>query len=194
MPKAIYQKWQEKFWESLRQPENAEGLKDASIAERLGDWTQILTGVVVKTCESMEWKASAKGHKLSLLPVRRSEYLSMDVMAFAGGNERWQFPIAVAELENSQDMDHVAYSLWKILCVRADLRMLFCYRRISEDRPQLVRFLGKEVINAMDLPVRTQLQGETLVIVGSRADSGTFPYGFFKWWRLESNTGRFRLI
>lgn len=194
MSKTTYQQWQEKFWESLRQPESAEGLKDASITERLGDWTQILTGVVVKTCESMGWKASAKGHKLSLLPVRRSEYLAMDVMAFAGGNERWQFPIAVAELENSQDMDHVAYSLWKILCVRADLRMLFCYRRNSEDRPQLVRFLGKEVINAMDLPVRTQLQGETLVIVGSRADSGTFPYGFFKWWRLESNTGRFRLI
>jgi len=194
MSKTTYQQWQEKFWETLKQPESAEGLKDASIAERLGDWTHILTDVVVKTCESLEWMASAKGHKLSLLPVRRSEYLSMDVMAFAGGNERWQFPIAVAELENSQDMDHVAYSLWKILCVRADLRMLFCYRRNSEDRPQLVRFLGKEVINAMDLPVRTQLQGETLVIVGSRADSGTFPYGFFKWWRLESNTGRFRLI
>ena len=194
MPKALYQKWQEKFWESLRQPESAEGLKDASITERLGDWTRILTGVVVKTCESMGWRASAKGHKLSLLPVRRSEYLSMDIMAFAGGNERWKFPIAVAELENCQDTNHVAYSLWKILCVRVDLRMLFCYRHNSEDRPQLVRFLGKEVINAMDLPVRTQLQGETLVIVGSRADSGTFPYSFFKWWHLESNTGRFRLI
>ena len=187
-------KWQVQFWEVVKKIENANALKEAALNERLGDWTKILTGVVVETCESMGWRASAKGHKLSFLPVLRSEYLSMDVMAFAGGNERWQFPIAVAELENSQDMDHVAYSLWKILCVRADLRMLFCYRRNSEDRPQLVRFLGKEVINAMDLPVRTLLQGETLVIVGSRADSGTFPYGFFKWWRLESNTGRFRLI
>lgn len=187
-------KWQARFWEVVKEPESTNALKEAALNERLGDWTDALTHVVVKTCESLDWQASAKGHKLNLLPVRRSEYLGLDVMAFASGNERWQFPIAVAELENSQDMDHVAYSLWKILCVRADLRMLFCYRRNSGDRPHLVRFLGKEVINAMDLPVRTQLQGETLVIVGSRAHSGTFPYGFFKWWRLESNTGRFRLI
>jgi hypothetical protein len=190
----MYKRWQKKFWEIVKESENANALKKAAIDERLGDWTEVLTSVVVNTCESMGWKASAKGHKLNLLPVRRSEYLGLDVVAFAKGDKAWQFPVAVVELENSQDFDHVAYSLWKILCIRADARMLFCYRRNTDERPQLVRSLGQEVVNAMNLTARTQLRGETLVIVGSRADSGTFPYGFFKSWRLENNTGKFRLM
>jgi hypothetical protein len=35
------------------------------------------------------------------------------------------------------------------------------------------------------------LEGETLVVVGSRNDSATFPFGFFQTWKLNSNTGRF---
>ena len=38
------------------------------------------------------------------------------------------------------------------------------------------------------------LSGETLVVVGSRDESATFPYGFFKWWKLDTNTGTFRLL
>ena len=36
------------------------------------------------------------------------------------------------------------------------------------------------------------LVGETLLIVGSRAEESTFPYGFFKDWVLDKNTGHFR--
>ena len=36
--------------------------------------------------------------------------------------------------------------------------------------------------------------GETLVVVGSRAEAETFPYGFFSWWLLDGNTGTFSLI
>jgi hypothetical protein len=41
------------------------------------------------------------------------------------------------------------------------------------------------------LEERTDLVGETLPIVGSRAEESTFPYGFFKDWILDKNTGRF---
>jgi len=58
----------------------------------------------------------------------------------------------------------------------------------------LVNRLSQQIVKALDLPVRAELKGETLVVVGSRAESATFPYGFFKWWRLDSNTGRFRII
>ena len=190
----MYEQWQAKFWEIVKEAESANALKKAAVNELLGEWTEVLTGVVVKTCESMGWKASARGHKLNLLPVRRSEYLGLDVMAFADEDKTWQFPTAVVELENSLNVDQIAYSLWKVLCVRAGLRMVFCYRSSPAERSPLISFLGKHVIKALGLSVRAQLQGEPLVIVGSHADSGTFPYGFFKWWRLESNTGRFRLI
>jgi hypothetical protein len=43
----------------------------------------------------------------------------------------------------------------------------------------------------MEIPTRTGLGGETLVIVGSRSEAATFPYGFFKDWMLDINTARF---
>lgn len=115
-------------------------------------------------------------------------------MAFARGDNRWRFPVGVMELENSRDDDRIAYALWKVLCVRADLRIVFCYRHRAEEGSKLVRFLRNEVVSAIDLADRIALDGETLLVVGSRADSATFPYGFFKWWRLETNTGSFRLM
>jgi hypothetical protein len=138
--------------------------------------------------------ASAKGHKLELLPIHRSEYLALDVMAFAGGEKRWRFPVAVMELENSAREDQIAYSLWKVLSVRADLRIVFCYRRNGEEIPALLRHLREEVVEAMGLAGRVKLEGATLLVVGSRSESGTFPFGYFGWWLLDTNTGRFERL
>ena len=189
----IAQQWKEAFWETLQQHENAAPLKDAALNEQLGDWTRELTSVVVKSCEAIDLQATAIGHNLQLLPISQFEYLSLDVMAFSDGAKQWRYPVAVFELENSKDNNRIAYSLWKVLCVRADLRVLFCYRRSSDEGSALVRFLRDEVIHAMELENRLKLEGQTIVIVGSRDDSGTFPYGFFKWWTLDINTGTFQL-
>jgi len=40
----------------------------------------------------------------------------------AEGEKRWRFPSAIMELENSPGEDQIAYSLWKVISVRADLR------------------------------------------------------------------------
>ena len=190
----IGEQWQAAFWQTVQRHENASLLKEAALRARLGEWTKALTAVVVATCEVMGWRASAKDHSLDLLPVPRSEYLALDVMAFAKGEKRWRFPIAVMELENSRDDDRIAYSLWKVTCVRADLRVVFCYRASADQGSALVRFLRDEVVAAMGLAERIKLEGQTVVVVGSRNDAATFPYGFFKWWQLEHNTGTFRLI
>ena len=129
----------------------------------------------------MDWRASAKGHPLDLLPIAHSEYLGLDVIAFAAGQTRWRFPVALVELENSRDDDRIAYSLWKVLCVRADLRIVFCYRRGAEQASALIHFLCAEVMKAMSLETRISLEGETLVVIGSRDESATFPYSFFTW-------------
>jgi hypothetical protein len=125
------------------------------------------------------------------LQVIGSEYLGMDVMAFPEGMKRWRFPSGVIELENSQNDDRVAYSLWKVLAVRADLRIVFCYRRSTAKGSALIRSLREEVIEAMGIAGRMKLEGEIVVVVGSYDNSSTFPYGFFKWWQLDSNTGMF---
>ena len=140
----------------------------------------------------MAWKGVAKGHRSTILPVPRQEFLGLDVVAFEpAGQRRWRFPVAVFELENSAADDRVAYSLWKVLCVRSQLRVVVCYRRDSGEGARLVRHLAAEVARAMEIPERTALTGETLVVVGSRDETKTFPYCFFKDWLFDANVGRF---
>jgi hypothetical protein len=43
----------------------------------------------------------------------------------------------------------------------------------------------------MPIAERLALSGETLVVVGSRNEASTFPYGFFQGWKLNTNIGRF---
>jgi len=100
----------------------------------------------------------------------------------------------VFELENSRDDNRVAYSLWKVFCIRATLRVVFCYRRDAEEGAELVRHLNEEVVRAMAIAERAALGGETLLVVGSRNEAATFPYGFFKDWTLDANTARFSRV
>jgi len=122
--------------------------------------------------------------------VRKEDSYSIKV-AQDVSSPRWPFPVAVFELENSRQDAKVAYSLWKVLCVRARLRVVFCYRRDVTVGSALVRHLEGAVVGSLSIEERVNLVGETLLIVGSRAEESTFPYGFFKDWVLDKNTGRF---
>lgn len=186
--------WREAFFKQVQNHEMAAKLKQAALEERLADWTSALTSAVVLTCRHLAWQASAKAHKLELLPVHRSEYLALDVVAFPDAKKRWRLPVGIMELENQLFDDAIGYSLWKVICVRADLRMVFCYRRTGRDASALLRYLRDEVVGAMDLHGRLKLEGQTVVVVGCRDEAATFPYGFFKWWELENNTGKFEQI
>lgn len=194
MVQSLAHQWQATFWQTVQQSERANLLREAGLQGRLAQWTTALTAVVVATCQAMDWQASAKGHPLGLFPVSPSEFLALDVMAFERNATRWQFPIAVMELENSTNPNRSAYSLWKVLCVKASLRVVFCYRRKPEGRASLITFLHQEVLQQIDPADRLKLDGQTLVVVGSREDSATFPYGFFKWWQLEPNTSTLTLM
>lgn len=194
MSGTLSERIREKLYLSMRDEASAEALKRCSAAGQLAGWTRTMTGVVVNACTAMGWRASAKAFPASLLPVDRSEYLGLDVVAFPGEGARWRFPVFVAELENHRRDDMIAYAFWKILCVGADMRILFCYRRDPEDGPALIRRLRDEVVEAMGLDGRLRLEGETLVVVGSRSEVETFPYGFFTWWRLDINTGAFERL
>lgn len=176
---------------TLRDEQHAEPLRAAALAGRLTPWTTTLTAVAVETCRNLGWRASAKGHHADLLPVSRGEYLNLDVMAFGPGETRWRFPLAVMELENQTREDFIAYSLWKLLSVRAELRVLFCYRREAAGASPLRRHLQEQVVAALGIGGRVALEGRTLLVIGRQAEVETFPHGFFGWWELETNTGRF---
>lgn len=187
-------RFRETFFAVVQAEKLADDLKQAASTENLGAWTRALTEAAIRSCSGLRLLASAKGHKLELLPIHRSEYLALDVMAFADGEKRWRFPVAVMELENSAREDKIAYSLWKVLSVRAELRILFCYRKNEEKIPALLRHLREEVVEAMGLAGRVKLEGATLLVVGSRSESETFPFGYFGWWLLDTNTGRFERL
>lgn len=191
MPSSLAARFREKFFDAVREDKIATALKDSAAAENLAAWTGALTDAVVSTCGSIGLRASAKGHKLELLPIHRSEYLGLDVVVFPQGEKRWRFPNAAIELENSAGEDQIAYSLWKVLTVRAEMRAVFCYRKRSTDIPALLRHLREEVVEAMGLAGRVKLEGETLLVVGSRSEAETFPFGYFGWWALDTNTGKF---
>ncbi len=184
--------WGQAFAERLRvQRQWAEDLRTAALARDLAGWTANLTAVVLDTFDHLGLVAAAKGRLAGFLPVPRQEYLSLDVTAFPATGSGWRFPVAVCELENSHLDKVVAYSLWKVLCVRADLRLVFCYREERESAAQLVNYLADEVVAALPMNARKELGGETVVFTGLHASSSTFPYGFFVAKRLNIQTGRF---
>src|SRR3990172_479211 len=117
MSEELSERFRDAFFRTIQSGDRAEILKQAAMSANLSTWTSAITSVVVATCEAVGLKASAKGHKLELLPIHRSEYLSLDVMAFPKGEQRWRFPAAVMELENGKRDDQIAYSLWKVMAV-----------------------------------------------------------------------------
>lgn len=178
--------------ETVKEHEASTLLRDAATQGRLQKWTESLTAVVVTACATQGWKGGARGHRSTLLPISRQEYLGLDVVAFdLGGVRQWRSPHAIFELENSKTDNLVAYSLWKVLCVRSKLRVVFCYRQDREQGIKLVRHLSNSVLSQMAIEERTGLGGETLLVTGCRNEADTFPYGFFTEWVLDLNTGRF---
>ena len=169
----------------------ADKLRDAAIDGDLSRWTQALTDLVAKSLRELGLDVAAKGHRCTTLPVGREEYLALDVAAFERNMDSWRYPVVVGELENSTREDVVSYSLWKVLCIRDTLRVVFCYRSTRADAPRLVASLAERVVGAMSLSDLERLRGDTVVFVGSRNESATFPYGFFQAWCLNRNLGRF---
>jgi hypothetical protein len=188
----LIERWRTVFFTVLESLDTSARLKEAAVVGALGAWTEHLTAAVVSVCRAMGWRAAGRGHLGDVLPVPRNEYLALDIVAFAPKAEsRWPLPVAVFELENSPTLERVAYSLWKVLCVRTTLRVVFAYRRDSLEGGALMSQLTDSVIADLSIDDRLELGGETYLIVGNRGEAETFPYGYFKFWVLDPNTGRF---
>lgn len=192
-PSRLFDQWQNAFRDVVAEPDIATPLKTASLAEDLKSWTTCLTASVVTSCSHLTWKASAKGHPSEEIPKPGQEYLNIDVMAFESRpeNARWALPIAVFELENARTDTRIAYSLWKVLCVRAQLRVVFAFRRDWESSRRTVSDVCQDVIGGMSPVDRMEINGETVIIVGNRGDGDSFPWGYFKCWRLDPSRGVF---
>jgi hypothetical protein len=189
---SLTERWRRHLFHHLERPHVGKPLQAAALSGKLAAWTAELTSAVVETCAVMGWRAAAKGYPGKVLPVSRSEYLELDIVAFGDSSARWPFPIAIFELENSPSKDLVSYSLWKVLCVRAATRFVFAYRRDAEAGVALVSHLSQSVIGGLSIQDRTTIRGETTLIIGNPGVAETFPYGYFRAWTLDTNTGQFQ--
>lgn len=192
----VSENWREIFLGKIQDPSTAEALKVASLSEDLLKWTASLTEAVVKSCQEINWTTAAKGFPSKSLPQMGQEYLSLDVMAFPTNlkTARWPMPTAVFELENHRSDQRVAYSLWKVLCVRAELRVVFAFRRTWEAGRTTVDTVCKDVIGGLSPMDREALSGETILAIGNRGEGETFPWGYFKFWKLDPNLGHFEKV
>lgn len=197
MQRDLLSTWRDSFDNCVQQPEAAERLKTASLQSDLKTWTSESTAAVVRSCEAIGWVAAAKGSRCRRLPKVGQEFLGMDVMAFpsdAVSSPRWPLPLAVFELENSGSDDRVAYSLWKVLCMQAQLRVVFAYRPDWDQGRALVMSACDDVIGALRPEQRSAIDADVVMVVGSRGEGETFPWGYFKFWSLSQTLGRFEKI
>ena len=52
-------------------------------------------------------------------------------------------PTAAVELENSYDLDKIDYCLWKLMCIRTQIRILICYQSNTEKNSPFKSPLGR---------------------------------------------------
>lgn len=88
----------------------------------------------------------------------------------------------MVELDNSYDTDRISYGLWKILCVRAAIRVLICYQKNVDTVTPLKERL-ESVIWQGSLMKGTD--GDLLVIDGDDSATADTPLGeclrVFEW-------------
>lgn len=191
-----FETWRSAFLDAVQEPQTAASLKGASLAEDLKAWTACLTATIAASCRQIGWQVAARGHRLEHLPQAGQEYLGIDVMAFPQPREQrlWPMPVAAFELENDRTDERVAYSLWKVLCIRAPLRVVIAYRPDWEQSRLLIVKMAEDLIGGLTPQERTAIGGETVIVIGNRGEGETFPWGYFKFWKLDANLGRFERV
>lgn len=193
---ALGHTWCAGLLNAIRTDELRDPLRAAAVDGDLKTWTQLMTDAVAIASRGMGWEIAAKGHKLSLLPQPGQEYLSLDGMAFdasvAPDGARWHWPIAVFELENKHTDERTSYSLWKVLNVAAPLRVVIAYRRTWEEANALPGLLADAVIRTtMPIERWNAIDGELLLVIGSRSDGDHFPWDYFRLWKFDPGVCQF---
>lgn len=181
--------WYQTFRRVVRRSDWAEPLREAALTGQLGPWTESLSGAVVAACTEHGWAAVARGHEAEVLPIRRFEYLGIDVMAFPQASALdWRWPVAAFELENRADLDQIAYSVWKVCVIRCAFGGVFCYRQSPEQIGPLVQALAQGIM------ARLQPEMQVLLVVGTRNRAEDFPDGFFRPYQWDRSARQFRLL
>ena len=159
-------------------------------------------------CEGEAWTEfmgkvlDVAGQKMNCIVIRSrqkstkadssGEYLDIDAFYFdrvdydlpigiGDVEDPFALPKVVVELENSFEINKIAYCLWKIICVRASIRALICYQKGMDEVESLAKHL-EDVIWQRGLLKGDN--GDLFIIVGNdkKGDSEWEDYfSVFEW-------------
>jgi len=135
------------------------------------EWTRFMKEVMGRVGEEMNCEVAR------IRPENKEEsgeYLTIDAFFIDKAAydprqkyDKWDpfvLPRAVVELENKYyDSEKISYCLWKILCIRAPIRVLICYQKGADKVTTLKQHL-EDVIWQGSLMKGTD--GDLLVIIG----------------------------
>ena len=167
--------WMNSFIKALVETE------EKSNIERDSEWTDYMKTVM---------ESVAKGFDCYLAMTRKrpeddeysGEYLNIDVLFLSldsytdWDSDTWDppaLPLVAVDLENNLDVGKITYCLWKILCIRAPLRILICYQATARDVSLLRREL-EDVIKQWNL--MRDSPDELLVVIGDESKSNDEPW------------------
>ena len=157
------QQWLSSFIESLAE------LEEESNTNKDAEWTRFM----VKVMKLIGKKTN--NYVISKDPDNKrdsGEYLNIDALfidnlAYDNWNsEDWDPPVlpsAAVELENNDSFEKITYCLWKILCLRAEVRVLICYQKNEAKIAALKRHL-EDTIKSRNLMERDE--EELFIIIG----------------------------
>jgi len=149
---------------------------------RDAEWTEFMRKVMDSVGEKMNCRV------VRLRPddkERSGEYLNIDAVFIDEAEydlvekekiewDPFVLPRAVVELENSSKSMKISYCLWKILCVRAPIRVLICSQSNKDEVITLKEYLER-VIWRGSLIKGTE--GDLLVIIGDESVSKSWAPG-----------------
>ena len=134
--------------------------------KKLEDMTSEEKKVALADFAKGYWKGSREYLNIDAVFINESEY----------GLHTWgpegvkygplALPEAVVELENSWKVNKICYCLWKILCIRASVRVLVCYQS-SEEKINSLRERLENILWGSSLMKGTD--GDLLVIIGNES-------------------------
>jgi len=137
--------------------------RETSSEKKIADMTPEEQKVSLANFSKGYWEESREYLNIDAVFINESEYGLHTWGAKGIRYGPFALPEAVAELENSWDVDRICYCLWKILCIRAPVRVLICYQKNKEMTNSLRQRL-ESVIWGSSLMKGTD--GDLLVIVG----------------------------
>jgi hypothetical protein len=159
--------WADMFFESL---DSLSGKEKVYTDEA---WTKFLGKVICDVGEKTDCYVAMRREEVGDDECS-GEYFDIDALfidnkEYENENNNWDpfvLPSAAIELENNPRHDKIAYCMWKILCIRTQLRVLICYQGSSNKISDLISCLTQVISKGNLLEGNNNNDGELLVLVG----------------------------